>query len=165
MVLVRFSNEDGVKQAGGGLVVPGTLGSEGFTPTLNPRTGSNLDSLVLFYEAHTGRGDYSKDGLVANPSTSRDQHGTPIYIRMLIQDIIAHEFGHATDIATGQANYYQKNPRNEETKMLETQAIEWENRAAQDRAVQGSKPRPLRDPTIHKSVFPSFSDYIEPQSD
>jgi len=123
---------------------------------------THYDSKVRIYEQKSGRGDFPALGLRAVPSTSKTPENGVMYIRFLLADAIAHEFGHAADLANGTAAT-GGNPDNADTPMYETQAIEWENKAAIDRARQkGLGHRPLRDPKIHKATTPGPRDYIEP---
>lgn len=60
---------------------------------------------------------------------------------MLLQDVIAHDFGHAVGITTGTIDYTGANKNNPDTPQRETQAIEWERKAAEERARQHGTPR------------------------
>jgi hypothetical protein len=83
-------------------------------------------------------------------------------LRFLLQDVIAHELGHAADLASGVIAWDRVSEKNAETPQVETQGILWENKAAKERGAHDPVPRPLRDPTIHKGWTNSASDYVEP---
>lgn len=61
----------------------------------------------------------------------------------------------------GTIDYTGANKNNPDTPQRETQAIEWERKAAEERARQHGTPRPHRDPDLYEGRPPRNTDFVE----
>ena len=91
LYLIQFSGVP-TKEQGGGLTLITQFDRNARSLEVeNPQSGTRYDAATLIYESNAGHGDFPPEGLYSNPSTSKDVAGEVIYVRMLLQDVIAHD--------------------------------------------------------------------------